>query len=131
MAASTIDEGAGPLDSQAFQGALDNLSISLRFDAGIDSFSGSLATLTENRDRAFELLRLALTEPRFDEEPVERIRSQIVARLSRQSEDADYIAGRVLRRLMSGERPYARPRRGTDSSCARLTAHPTRTRPNP
>src|SRR3546814_1483752 len=101
MAASTIDEGAGPLDSQAFQGALDNLSISLRFDAGIDSFSGSLATLTENRDRAFELLRLALTEPRFDEEPVERIRSQIVARLSRQSEDADYIADRKSTRLNS------------------------------
>src|SRR3546814_5556994 len=69
MAASTIDEGAGPLDSQAFQGELNNLSISLRFQAGLDSLNGSLATLTENRDRAFELLRLALTEPRFDEEP--------------------------------------------------------------
>src|SRR3546814_12633255 len=90
MAASTIDEGAGPLDSQAFQGALDNLSISLRFQAGLDSLNGSLATLTENRDRAFELLRLALTEPRFDEEPVERIRSQIVASLSRPADDPNY-----------------------------------------
>src|SRR3546814_11362809 len=111
MAASTIDEGAGPLDSQAFQGALDNLSISLRFDAGIDSFSGSLATLPENRDRAFELLRLALTEPHFAEDPVARIRSQIAARLARQSVDADTIAGRVLPRLMYGERTNPRPRR--------------------
>jgi zinc protease len=122
MASSTIDEGAGPLDSQAFQGELDNRSISLRFDAGLDSFNGSLQTLTENRDRAFELLRLALTEPRFDEEPVERIRSQIIARLSRESEDPDYIAGHVLRRLMYGEHPYARPSRGTEASIARITA---------
>src|SRR3546814_16784688 len=87
MAASTIDEGAGPLDSQAFQGELDNLSISLRFQAGLDSLNGSLAPLTENRDRAFELLRLALTEQRFDEEPVERLRRQNPRRPSRQESD--------------------------------------------
>jgi len=121
MVASTIDEGAGPLDSQAFQGELDNLSISLRFDAGIDSFGGSLETLTENRDRAFELLRLALTEPRFDEEPVERIRSQIIARLSRESEDPNSIAGRTLRRLMFPDHPYGRPAHGTEASIARIT----------
>lgn len=119
--ASTIDEGAGPLDSQAFQGELDNLSISLRFDAGLDSFNGSLETLTENRARAFELLRLALTEPRFDQEPVERIRSQLIARLSREAEDPDYIASRVLRHLMFGEHPYARPTRGTETSMSRIT----------
>lgn len=127
MAASTIDEGAGPLDSQAFQGELDNLSISLKFEAGLDSFNGSMKTLTENRARAFELLRLALTEPRFDEEPVERIRSQIVASLSRQSEDPDYIAGRVLQRLVYGEHPYARSARGTETSIARITAQDLRT----
>ena len=121
MASAVIDEGAGPLDSQAFQGELDNLSISLRFDAGLDSFSGSLETLTENRDRAFELLRLALTEPRFDDEPVARIRSQIIARLSREAEDPDAIAGRTLRRLMFQGHPYARPTRGTEASIAGLT----------
>src|SRR3546814_12369086 len=90
MAASTIDEGAGPLDSQAFQGELDNLSISLRFQAGLDSLNASLAPLTENRDRAFELRRLGLTEPRFEEEPVERIHSQNVASLSPQAEAPNY-----------------------------------------
>jgi len=121
MVASTIDEGAGPLDSQAFQGQLDNLSISLRFEAGLDSFNGTLATLTENRDRAFELLRLALTEPRFDDEPVERIRSQITAGLSRESEDPEYIASRALRLMMFGDHPYARSTRGTEASVARVT----------
>lgn len=121
MVSTLIDEGAGPLDSQAFQGELDDLSISLRFDAGLDSFSGSLETLTDNRDRAFELLRLALTEPRFDEEPVERLRSQIIARLSRESEDPNTIASRTLRRLMFGGHPYARPTQGSEATIADLT----------
>ena len=34
MAASTMDEGAGDLDSQAFQGKLDENSITLSFSAG-------------------------------------------------------------------------------------------------
>jgi zinc protease len=124
--ASTIDEGAGPFDSQGFQGELDNQSISQRIEAGLDGFNGSLETLTENRDRAFELLRLALTEPRFDDEPVERIRSQLIARLSRESEDPDYIASRVLRRLMFGDHPYARPTRGTEASVSRITVEDLR-----
>ncbi len=126
MVSTLIDEGAGPLDSQDFQGTLDDLSISLRFRAGLDSFSGSLSTLTENRDRAFELLRLALTAPRFDAEPVERIRSQILSRLSREAEDPDTVASRTLRRLMFQGHPYARPTRGTEASIAAMTAEDLR-----
>ncbi|NIA71169.1 insulinase family protein [Pelagibius litoralis] len=122
MVSTLIDEGAGPLDSQSFQGALDDLSINLRFQAGLDGFNGSLSTLTENSGRAFELLRLALTAPRFDPEPVERIRSQILSRLSREAEDPDVIAGRTLRRLMFQEHPYARPTRGTEASIAAITS---------
>ena len=46
--------------------------MSLTFRAGQDSFRGVLRTLTRNRDRAFELLKLALTRPRFDADAVER-----------------------------------------------------------
>ena len=81
--ASTLDEGAGDLDSQAFQQELEDLSVSLTFRAGRDSFRGVLRTLTRNRDRAFELLKLALTRPRFDADAVERMRGQILAGLRR------------------------------------------------
>ena len=40
LVASTLDEGAGDLDSQAFQQALEDLSVSLTFRAGQDSFRG-------------------------------------------------------------------------------------------
>ena len=118
LVAALIDEGAGDLDSQAFQGRLEDLSISLHFSAGMDSFTGTLKSLTDTRDTAFDLLRLALTEPRFDDEPVERIREQVLTGLARKAEDPDTIAGRTLNKLLYPQHPYGRPSGGTLESIA-------------
>ena len=126
MAAGLIDEGAGEFDSQAFQGTLENHSISLRFSAGLDTFTGQLRTLSEHRALAFRLLRLALSEPRFDAEPLERIRAQILAGLARDAEDPDAIAGRTLRALFFPAHPYGRPGQGTPQSVRAITAEDLR-----
>ncbi len=121
LAASTLDEGAGDLDSQAFQGRLDDLAVTLRFDAGRDTFFGRLKTLTENRDEAFRLLHLALTAPRFDEEPVERIRSQILASLRRASTQPQDIASRTMFRELFPGHAYARSSEGTQDGVKAVT----------
>ena len=113
FASSVIDEGSGDLDSQAFQGMLDDYNIKLSFGAGLDNFNGSLQTLSENRDRAFDLLRTAMTEPRFDAEPVERIRSQLVIGATRDQRNPSQIASRNLQHLLYPDHPYARPTGGT------------------
>lgn len=120
MAASLLDEGAGDLDSQAFQKRLADLSISLRFNAGRDSVEGSLATLTENRDEAFRLLALALTAARFDPEPVQRVRDQISTLLARRAVDPGWIASRTFMELVFEGHPYARPSDGTPESVAAI-----------
>src|SRR5690606_5275218 len=56
LAAGLLNEGAGDLDSQAFQERLEDLSIGLTFNADQDHFYASLRTLTENREEAFRLL---------------------------------------------------------------------------
>lgn len=127
MVSSTIDEGAGALDSQAFQRRLEDLSISLRFDAFIDTFRGSVRTLSRNRDEAFRLLGLALAEPRFDEPAVERIRAQIQTIIARQANDPDRIAGRTFWSSVFPDHPYGRPRRGTAESVAAITLDDLRT----
>jgi zinc protease len=126
LVSGLLDEGAGELDSQAFQLRLADLSIRLSFDAGRDTFGGTLRTLTGNRDTAFDLLRLALGQPRFDAEPVERIRGQILARVRRDAEDPDRIAGRALRRLFFPGHPYGRPVDGTSQSIAAITGNDLR-----
>ena len=85
LATSLLDEGAGPFDTTAFHERLERKAIELSFRAGRDYLRGTLRTLKDNRDEAFDYLRLALTEPRFDAEAVERMRAQVMSRLQRES----------------------------------------------
>jgi len=122
MAGGLLDEGAGPYDSQAFQTKLEDLAIELGFDASKDYFRGHLKTLVENRETAFDLFRLALTQPRFDKEPVERIRGQILAALARQQQSAETTAALEWYRTEFAGHPYAQPTRGTPESVKAISA---------
>ncbi|WNK00022.1 pitrilysin family protein [Thalassospiraceae bacterium LMO-JJ14] len=119
--ASTLDEGAGDMDSAAFQEALDERSISLRFSAGRDTFRGSLKTLNKYRDDAFEYLRLALNEPRFDAEPLTRMRAQILSGIKQQNEDPGNLASRAIFETAFEGHPYARDNDGTAESVSAIT----------
>lgn len=121
MVSALLDEGAGPMDSQSFQRRLEDLSIELRFSAGRDTFGGRLKTLSENKDQAFDMLRLALTRPRFDDEPVMRMRGQILAGLRRGLEDPDTVAGHALARQLFPNHPYGRLVDGSSQSVQAIT----------
>ncbi len=121
MVSALLDEGAGEMDSQSFQRRLEDLSVELRFDAGRDTFTGRLKTLSENRDQAFELFNEALIKHRFDAAQVERMRGQILAGLRRDSEDPDTVAGQALARELFPNHPYGRPVEGTQESIATIT----------
>ncbi|WP_186393162.1 MULTISPECIES: pitrilysin family protein [unclassified Pannonibacter] len=120
LLASTMDEGAGDLDSEAFQGKLEELAVSIRFNAGKDQLFGTLRTLTGTRDEAFDLLRLAVNEPRFDEKPVERVKAQILAGLRQQQEDPDAIASEAFRNAAFGGHPYGKPGDGIVETVEKL-----------
>ena len=120
LASGLLDEGAGELDSAAFQTELEDLAIRLSFDAGRDEFTGRLKTLTKHRARAFELLRLALTAPRFDAEPVDRIRNQLQANLRRRAEEPDYLAALTWFATAVPDHAYGRPVQGTIETLAAI-----------
>lgn len=121
MVSSLLDEGAGELSSQEFQGQLEDIAASLRFTSSMDRFRGSLRTLSANRDEAFRLLALALTRPRFDENPVERIRAQMIAGLRHSLQDPDTIASRTWFRTAFPEHPYGQSSDGTIESVNAIT----------
>ncbi len=121
MASNTLDEGAGDLDSQTFQGELQNLSISLHFNSGRDDFSGDLKTLSRNKARAFELLKLALTKPRFDAEPVERMRVANLSRVKSSMTEPEWIAARVQNDKIFAGHPYALNSGGTLTTLKTIT----------
>ncbi|WP_246191114.1 M16 family metallopeptidase [Aureimonas leprariae] len=113
-----LDEGAGDVKSAEFQEKLDELGIGLSFDASTDNFSGSFRTIVESEDQAFDLLRLALNEPRFDEEPVARIRGQLLTGILANENDPDQLAGKAWREAIFPNHPYSRPSEGTKETLA-------------
>lgn len=122
LVSGMLNEGAGELDALAYQKAIDDNAIRLGFQAGIDEFSGSMETLTERRDRAFELLAMALNAPRFDDDAVERVRGQLLNRLARDAKDPNAIARRLWYRAVFGEHPYGRLVSGTIDGVAAITS---------
>ena len=84
-----FDEGAGNLDSEGFQIKLDDVGAEMSFEAARDGIYGSMRMLAEQRDGAFDLLRLAVTEPRFDQAPIDRIRAQVLSGIIANELDPD------------------------------------------
>ncbi|MEX0957446.1 MAG: pitrilysin family protein [Rhizobiaceae bacterium] len=117
-----FDEGAGELDSEAFQLALDDAAAEMGFSAGRDAISGSMRTLAETRPEAFGLLRLALTRPNFDQAPIDRIRAQIVAGIHARSRDPETAAQIAFAKAVYGDHPYARQSEGTPETLATVTS---------
>ncbi len=121
MATSLLDDGAGPFDANAFHDRLERKAIELSFRAGRDYLRGTLRTLAENRDEAFDDLRLALTEPRFDAAAVERMRAQVISRLRREILSPNDMASRNWWATAFPDHPYGQPVDGTFESVPKIT----------
>jgi zinc protease len=121
LASSMFDEGAGPFDSQQFQGRLEDLAIRLSFDASRDALTVSLRTLSREKQEAFGLLGIALAEPHFAPDALERVRGQIQSDLVRRAEDPRYIANQTFAAAAFPGHPYGRPTQGKPETLATIT----------
>ncbi len=121
LVSATIDEGSGDLPSRAFHERLESKAIELSFSATRDYFSGSLRTLVENKDEAFELMRTSITAPRLDPADVERIRSETLGILRRDTMNPDELAMQAWWQAAFPGHPYAQAVRGTLESVPTIT----------
>jgi len=121
MIADLIDEGSGDLDSRTFHEHLDRRAIELSFSVTRDYFRGSLRMLKDDKDEAFELLRTSLTSPHFDSADVERIRTQIISGLKRDTSNPSALASRKFLEIAFGDHPYGRPTNGSLQSVPNIT----------
>ena len=117
-----FDEGAGDMPRAAFQEALDLSGAEMSFNVSPDAFFGSLRTLAEDREEAFRLLRLAVNQPRFDADPLTRIRAQMIARIESRANDPDQAASIAWANAIYGDHPYSRRGEGTPETLATITA---------
>ncbi len=115
-----LDEGAADLPSEAFQERMSELAMRMSWQAEREHFEGSFQTLSENREASFELLRKAISAPRFDVDPMNKVRGQILVGIKADSESPNRIASNALLTTMLGEHPYAREEKGSAESVAAM-----------
>ncbi|WP_085864321.1 M16 family metallopeptidase [Pseudooctadecabacter jejudonensis] len=116
-----IEEGAGDLTAREFQERREALAASFSFDTFDDSVTVSAVFLSENRDEAIALLREALINPRFDQDAVDRVRSQVLAGIRSDANNPNRIASAALDAAAFGDHPYATPINGTEETVTALT----------
>ncbi|WP_072778391.1 M16 family metallopeptidase [Marivita hallyeonensis] len=116
-----LEEGAAELDSRAFAEQAEALAASFDFDISDDAVSISARFLTENQDEALALLRDALTQPRFDQDAIDRVRAQIVSGIRSDQQDPDFLVGQAFDEMVFGDHPYGSPIEGTEESVTGLT----------
>lgn len=127
LLSNMLDEGAKELDSQTFQKQLSDQSISLSFSTGRDNFSGNLTTLTRYQDNAFSLLTDALTTPRFDQEPFERMRNANLTRIKTSLGNPNWIVQRIFNDVGYEGHPYALNNGGTLTTLNALSVEDLKT----
>ena len=121
LMAGLIEEGAGDMDAQAFQAAREGLAASFSYRAYDDTMSISAQFLTENRDESLALLKLSLTEPRFDQSAIDRVRAQVIAGINSDAKNPNRIAGAAFDAAAFGDHPYGTNMDGTVESVTALT----------
>lgn len=116
-----LDEGAGDMDTVAFSEAADAIAARFGFSAQRESFSVSATMLSENRDATVDLIKLALTEPRFDEEPLTRVKRQVISGIRSSETEPNAIAGKAFRAAAFPNDPYGRTTTGEVATVEALT----------
>jgi zinc protease len=119
--AGMLEEGAGDLDAVGFATARDALSARFRFSAAQDSINVGAMMLAETIEPAAELLATALAAPRFDPEPLERVRGQVLSAIAESENDPQDVAAKAWFADAFPDHPYGRPNQGTAESVAAIT----------
>ena len=116
-----IEEGSGDMTAQEFQTELESLAASFSFRAYDDTMSISAQFLTENQDEVLALLKQALTDPRFDQDAIDRVRAQVIAGIRSDEKDPNSLAGAAFDAAAFGDHPYGTSMDGTVDSVNGLT----------
>jgi zinc protease len=106
LAAITADQmrsgGAGDMDADAFDQAVDFLALNFGMGAGPKESTASVNTLSKDLDKALDLLFTAMRSPRFQQDRIDLYKSQTKQGLERRNDSTTDIEAREWRRLLYG-----------------------------
>lgn len=120
LVSSLLTQGSGKWDANEFKEMLEEKAISVSFSVNIDDFSGSLLTLKKNANKAYEMLNLALTKPRFDEDKLGLEKQKMLFAFKTQREHPRKDLELAFLKNLYGEHPYGRNPLGNEAEVARV-----------
>jgi predicted Zn-dependent peptidase len=128
LATSMLSEGAGDLDSAAFDDRLQSLGASMSIDCGGETAVATMTTLARTLEPSLALLGDALLRPRNEEKDWTRVKSLHLEDLGQEAQQPGLVAARVGRRLLFGDSFFmGHMPSGTRASVERITLEQVKT----
>ncbi len=103
-----MNEGAGDLDTTAYGARMEDLNMEFGCNVGVDFTRCAFSSLKDTVNESFDLMRLAFEEPRFDQEPIDRAKAELIVNLRQQEADPKTLAWRRMTGAVMPGHPYAR-----------------------
>jgi zinc protease len=122
IANQLLVEGAGPYDADMFSDLVGRTGAILEHGTRRDMAFVGIRSLTEpdKLRSSLELLRLAMTSPRFDENAVARVKGQALVRMRLGSQTPSTIVEQEFYRQLYKEHPYGSPPSGKLETVQRI-----------
>lgn len=108
VTAYMMNEGAGDMDTAAYGARMEDLN--MRFACGVwsDWTNCGMTTLKETADESFDMVRLAYTDLRLDDEPFERAKREMIVGLQDDETNPKAIVSKAMNEALIPGHPYAR-----------------------
>jgi predicted Zn-dependent peptidase len=126
LTADLLDEGSGDRDAIAIHEAIARLGAQLDIDAGYDSSTITLLTLSRFRQEAIELLADMVFRPRLADADFARVRELRCNRLAQMRDLPGALAEQAFIEHVFGAHPYGHLSVGTEPSLRALAADDAR-----
>lgn len=103
-----MNEGAGEMDTTAYGARMQDLNMEFACGVMLDWTTCGLTTLKDTQDESFEMVKLAFEQLRFDDEPFERAKREMIAGLKQAETAPKTVASHALDDALIAGHPYAR-----------------------
>lgn len=103
-----MNEGAGDLDTTAYGARMQDLSMSFACGVWGDWTTCGMSTLKDTANESFEMMRMAFSDLRLDEEPLQRAKREMTVNIDRGKSNPRNVASIAMNDAMIPGHPYAR-----------------------
>jgi zinc protease len=120
---SMLNQGAGEWDTNSLAERFDSIGAQFNSSTARDMAVLQLRSLTEApiMAKAVDTMAAIVTQPRFDQAELERLRKQVLLSLKNQLQSPGQIADKAFYRALYHKHPYASPTLGDADSVTRIS----------